>query len=434
MTLLLTLITGIFLINVPIQADRYHYKNKIIGSRSIGLGGAFAGVSDDPSGIYYNPAGLTFTDLNAISGNTSSSGNRKTVYLKVVGEENFTEESTTLIPTFLGGTQSIGNLKLGFGIMVPDVEYIEQNDSISTDNYVFSRTYLAKNTLTLYGIGASYPLNDRVSIGFSAFYYLRDMRTVSYQHVIATQKNKEPPDIIQGSVENVKEELIHDAILPILGIQLWPWDRLSIGISASKGYTIDNKNKRSRAHTELLATNADIKTTSGKIAHDKYGAKKWGGSVSSSFFSPKYDLGEHLPWHVLMGMAYFPNSQMVLVLDLDYFTATHEQKTYQHDYNAQAIFNVSTGFEYYALPFLPLSIGFFTNKANTPDVDAQKTNQVEHIDLSGVSGSIGLDQGAATIHLSAIYQFGQGQAQKTAAVQDVKVSQYDITLSGSYAF
>ena len=38
-------------------ADEDHYNNIIIGDRPAGMGGAYTAISDDPSGLYYNPAG-----------------------------------------------------------------------------------------------------------------------------------------------------------------------------------------------------------------------------------------------------------------------------------------------------------------------------------------------------------------------------------------
>ena len=36
------------------------WNNTLMGCRAIALGGAFVGVADDPSAIFYNPAGLVF--------------------------------------------------------------------------------------------------------------------------------------------------------------------------------------------------------------------------------------------------------------------------------------------------------------------------------------------------------------------------------------
>ena len=72
-TFLLLLTLG-FLMDYAVYADQYHYHNIILGDRAMGLGGAFVGVSDDASGVYYNPAGLGFALSNDISGSANASG------------------------------------------------------------------------------------------------------------------------------------------------------------------------------------------------------------------------------------------------------------------------------------------------------------------------------------------------------------------------
>src|SRR3989338_10609470 len=56
-----SLITEVF-------ADEYHYNNIIIGDRASGMGGAYTAISDDPSGLYYNPAGIAFSFGRSLSG------------------------------------------------------------------------------------------------------------------------------------------------------------------------------------------------------------------------------------------------------------------------------------------------------------------------------------------------------------------------------
>jgi len=43
------------------------FSNQVMGARAMGMGNAFAGVADDPSAVYYNPAGLTQLESPAIS-------------------------------------------------------------------------------------------------------------------------------------------------------------------------------------------------------------------------------------------------------------------------------------------------------------------------------------------------------------------------------
>ena len=55
-----------------IEADQFHYIDIHVGERASGLAGAFTAISDDPSGAYYNPAGLAFTNKSYISVSTNT--------------------------------------------------------------------------------------------------------------------------------------------------------------------------------------------------------------------------------------------------------------------------------------------------------------------------------------------------------------------------
>lgn len=47
-----------FLITAGLWAGGWN--NTLMGCKALALGGAFVGVADDPSAIFYNPAGLVF--------------------------------------------------------------------------------------------------------------------------------------------------------------------------------------------------------------------------------------------------------------------------------------------------------------------------------------------------------------------------------------
>jgi len=51
-----------FLFFVPLSLWAGGWNNTLLGCRAIGLGGAFAGLADDPSAIFYNPGGLVFQE------------------------------------------------------------------------------------------------------------------------------------------------------------------------------------------------------------------------------------------------------------------------------------------------------------------------------------------------------------------------------------
>src|SRR4051812_22116956 len=61
-------------------ADDFHYRSVLVGERGASLGGAFLAISDDPSGVFYNPAGIVFGFENYISGSANTYTSSKTVY------------------------------------------------------------------------------------------------------------------------------------------------------------------------------------------------------------------------------------------------------------------------------------------------------------------------------------------------------------------
>ena len=74
-------------------ADQFHYNNVPVGTRAVGMGGAFGGVADDASGVYYNPAGLAFALSNDIQGSANAFYSKTTTYEKTLGSDDFVEQS-----------------------------------------------------------------------------------------------------------------------------------------------------------------------------------------------------------------------------------------------------------------------------------------------------------------------------------------------------
>ena len=46
--------------STSVLADEYHYNNMLIGDRASGMGGAYTAVSDDATGMFYNPAAIVY--------------------------------------------------------------------------------------------------------------------------------------------------------------------------------------------------------------------------------------------------------------------------------------------------------------------------------------------------------------------------------------
>src|SRR5688500_11173733 len=98
---------GVALSGGTALADQFHYNNVLVGTRSVGMGGAFGAVSDDASGVYYNPAGLAFALSNDIQGSANAFYQKKTTYEKTLGNDDFVEESSGSLSPFFGGLQKL---------------------------------------------------------------------------------------------------------------------------------------------------------------------------------------------------------------------------------------------------------------------------------------------------------------------------------------
>lgn len=94
-------------------AQELNYQTYLIGTRAMGMGGAFTGVADDPSAAFHNPAGLglilrssTSANLSviAIEGWTFSDG-----YGSALGPEDLEHDAIPSLPLFVGFVQKFGD-------------------------------------------------------------------------------------------------------------------------------------------------------------------------------------------------------------------------------------------------------------------------------------------------------------------------------------
>lgn len=99
-----------------------------VGSRATSMGGAFRGLSDDPSAMFWNPAGLGFMNENSISiGGTfilpsatwDPTGTPLAAMPGYSAQEYEAEQSLRMFPTVLATKSKESRLKYGLGLYVP---------------------------------------------------------------------------------------------------------------------------------------------------------------------------------------------------------------------------------------------------------------------------------------------------------------------------
>ncbi|HUJ28684.1 MAG TPA: thiamine phosphate synthase, partial [Myxococcales bacterium] len=165
------------------RADDSRYQDYPVGSRAMVLGGAFAALSDDPSGLYYNPAGIC--DARRLNVNVSASlygfesQSRGTIQ---IGNGTFSIAALNelnVIPGEAGLLKGVGQVDergtpfaYGFDVTVPQFRSYgtDASDPFQVHTRVEDRTF---NVAA--GFGAR--VTDRINVGFALHYVLRLFET-----------------------------------------------------------------------------------------------------------------------------------------------------------------------------------------------------------------------------------------------------------------
>lgn len=114
-----------------------------VGARAIGMGEAYSALSDDASGIYYNPAGIAFGEINEVT----------------LMHKQWAFGTTT---EFLGSTVHVSPLTFGLGFNSTDVDAIEIRQQPGPAQGTFSLHDLAISAT------ASWRIDTALSVGATA--------------------------------------------------------------------------------------------------------------------------------------------------------------------------------------------------------------------------------------------------------------------------
>lgn len=395
------------------SADEFHYRNFLPGDRAGSMGGAYTAISDDPSGAFYNPAGLALTIGNKLSINVNAFHLSEKSYLKVLpkttgGAEDWTLRSSGLIPNFFGLTQKFGPGVAGFSYGVTDSISRRQEQVFYNIVSAIPGVYIQRYVINIndedktYNIGPSYAIeiNDRLAFGATLYFHYRNGRIIRNQLL----------NLSNGEFEWSNGYISFDeyGIKPILGTIITPVDKVSLGLTLSKTYLLHSKRRTQVTYRGISSNNYGVNDVDFNLTEDN---KK-----------------RELPYEVKFGMAYFPTPTFLIAGDVLYYTKTD-------DY--ESVINWSLGTEYYPTSKIALRAGFYTDFANTPSIKAGGKDQRENIDRYGATFGISYFTKNSAITLGAVYAYGTGKAQiipGRTAVQKVREDTITLFLGASYSY
>ncbi|MDH4233558.1 MAG: outer membrane protein transport protein [Gallionella sp.] len=406
------ILSTVFLLNVSklAIADEFHYNNLLIGDRASGMGGAYTAISDDATGMYYNPAGIAYVGDKNFSASVNAYYSQVKTYDNVIGGQPFKRESSSLLANFFGIVKPFGKFKLGFSYAVPDAvsedqKQIFENVSANTSRFTFDLNN--RDTTINFGPTLAAEINKDLAVGLTMYVHKRDSQLIINQFVERMDTTSQ--------WTNRYYWLNEMGVRPILGVAWSPVEKISLGLSLSSTFLLRSQSTSQEtcwddaliAGCPLDNPAAFIQTPTRKSNNTK----------------------RVYPVRMAIGAAYFIDRDLLLSGDLTYHTAVKD--TLYGD--RVATFNAALGTEYYLSKKWAVRAGLFTNRANTPDIQAGVTIIEEHINMYGGSLSITNFSGASSVTLGGSVNYGTGKSQilNDTSVQNASTFGWLIFLSSS---
>lgn len=394
------------------SADEFHYNNLIIGDRAIGMGGAYTGISDDPSGLYYNPAGVVYTTGRNLSASVNAFYSMNKKYNGVIGGLGWERNATALLPNFFGIVQPFGKLKFGFSYAVPDSIKEDQDQTfygslptgLGSPATRYTINFNNEDNTYLFGPSIAAELTSRLSAGLTLYVYHRSNQSTLNQFI----------QLQDGRYEwsNQYIEKVERGYKPILGFMITPVEKLSIGISVAKTFLTS-----ASMETQTTVKDAEVLPTN-----------------TITITNPPGDASKRkFPTEVRLGAAYFASPSLLVSADAAYYTKVSDPE----NGDRVSVVNIAVGSEYFLNKNWALRGGIYTNMANTPDLDASRFNQDEKVDLYGMSLSISNYSRNTSVTFGGSMATGSGDAQilaNSSNIQTVDVESWMIFLSSSYSY
>ena len=394
---------SLLLINSAI-ADEYHYKNVLLGTKAIGLGGAFTSISDDMSAVFYNPAGLAQTKLNNSASLSTFAWEEMDIKEVFADNSDFSRSSFSIVPSFLGTGKNTDRWHWSLAFAVSDLS-IERNYStaktdILLDNgaQIGTETQFANidldNASYELGIGGAVKINDYWSFGSSMILKYKQFETVQGSGILANVNTQLGP-LNQGFTATRRITDINVIATPQIGV-LYKSPEFNWGLKASQD----------------VALNRNF-----EAAHQIFVSSVGGGPAPGRNASVGLIQGEkkqEYATNISTGLSKQFNRVMVS-FDIDYYSDVDVKPFTISDFhppitrNLKKVINYSLGFSYRLSKTNKMTLGFFTDNANDQIDTAQPYQRTEVIDLLGLSLSVNTDAFGFPITIGGYVKQGTGE-------------------------
>lgn len=172
------------------RADDTHYHDYPLGGRAVGLGGAFVAIASDPSGLYYNPAGIVDARHSSVQIGTNLYGleisDTFVQAFGAVGDLESVFADLNIIPSSTAFTGVIDRDASGraitsyaLGSFIPSYRSLNVDSASETSNGPCKQLSYQRNILDRtfqFGAATGHRLDDTWQFGASVFMAYRTLR------------------------------------------------------------------------------------------------------------------------------------------------------------------------------------------------------------------------------------------------------------------
>lgn len=395
-----------------VHADDTHYQDYVVGGRAAVLGGAFTSISDDPSGLYYNPAGITDVKNSNLQVNAGlygfergSMGNQ--LGLPVPGVEKLTVEFTDLIviPASAGFVNTFGEKgndglpKQAFGVSVVVPSFRSYSALAGQDNALYKRRVTDRELWSGVGYARKF---GKLRLGVASYYILRSV--VDIEDVTIQESLEEAGgDRFESVVNDIS--LTNGNMVFIAGAKYFLTKNILLGISLrSPSLQVHSQaNLRfTRSRSDPTAETGSISSLERLLIQDV---------PSETCYAPMLRLGASYQqrYHYTLSFDvnfYAPISYTLVDVDKTY----RARLPFNPRIERRGVVNVNMGGEYLIIRQVSIGMGLFTDFSSAPKIAEQpKADQPPRVDLLGLTMAIGHYGEHSLSRLGVVYSFGKGK-------------------------
>lgn len=382
-------------------ADDGRFQDYAVGAHALGLGGAFGAISDDASGVFYNPAGIVDTPRPRASISTSIYGlelNGATPVDSAVlrFERGFTAADLIIVPSSTGAVIGVGERMpsgafrhaIAFGTQVPQYSSRFQ-DSFSPDPVSQRQTRVQSSVTdrTLHaGAAYSWRVSPWLRLGAAAHYIFRSTDADESVQAVSTV------DPSRFVIADTTLRATHHALRLGAGVKLVPGPRWSFGL------TVQSPSLGVWGTTQFSTLLVD------SIQGD-------GGARTLSLDQSVFDPQSQLPATIRIGMAYHQPKSFLVAVDVTGYAPSSYSLLPNRLLNENAaqltrvpiplriergpVANINIGGEFVVTSEISVSAGIFTNFSGAPaietDAEGYVTNASSRLsNLQMVGGSLAI--------------------------------------------